>query len=253
MTMKIAWLGVGHLARYCVPPLARHFGAGAVTLSPRGRETAAALARETGVAVAADNAALVEAADLIFLAPRPADAVAAVTGLPWRREQTVVSLCAGLPLASLAPAVAPARLVRAIPVLAALWGESPTPLYPAAPAAAEALAAWGPVVAVADEAAFETAAAASVVYSWLVRLQADLAASLAAGGLPEETARLLMAQTFRAAGTLGREDRQTPLPEIWQSLCSPGSYSLKGLEQLEAANALAPWPEAVRQLLTLLR
>ena len=253
MTLRLAWLGVGHLARYCVPPLVARFGVGALTLSPRGSGASAELARDLGLAVAADNAALVGGADVVFLAPRPGDAVAAAEGLPWRQGQIVISLCAGLPIPTLAPAVAPATLVPAMPMLAARWHESPTPLYPALPEAVEVLAAWGPVIPVPDEAAFETAAAGSVINSWLMRLLADLTDALAKGGLTPETARLLMAQTFRAAGTNGREDVATPLAEIWQTLCSPGSFSRKGVAMLDAAGALAPWPAAVQRTLELLR
>jgi pyrroline-5-carboxylate reductase len=247
--VRIGWLGVGHLALYCVPPLARRF---TVTLSPRGASASQRLAAERGLAIAADNAALVAGSDLVFLAPRPAHAVAAAAGLPWREDQIVVSLVAGLPMAALAAAVAPARLCRAMPVLAARWGESPTLLLPDLPAAREALAPLGPVLAPADEAAFETAATAAVFYSWLMRLQSDLADSLAAGGLPAEQARLLTAQTFRAVGTVGREDLGQSLPDIVAALCSPGSYSRKGLERLEAADAFAPWQAATRHILALL-
>ncbi len=251
--MKIAWLGVGHLARYCVPPLVERFGAGAIVLSPRGAEASVALAGELSLQVASDNAALVAAADLVILAPRPGAALAAVSGLPWRAEQTVVSLCAGLPLATLAAAVAPARLCRAMPVLAARWGESPTLLFPDAPPSRQALAAWGPVLAVVDEASFEAASCAAVFYSWLMRLQGELADTLAGAGLPAELARRLTAQTFRAAGTVGREDLGQSLPDIVAALCSPGSFSRQGLLALEGSGAFPPWRQATQEILELLR
>ena len=79
MTLRLAWLGVGHLARYCVPPLVARFGAGAVTLSPRGRLAASDLARDWGLAIAPDNAALVRQAAGIAreLGRTPCDAATA--------------------------------------------------------------------------------------------------------------------------------------------------------------------------------
>lgn len=247
---RIAWLGVGHLATYCVPPLVERFGATAVTLSPRGREAAESLAGALGLTVAADNHSLIEQADVVLLATRPSMAAEALKDLPWRPDHLVISLCAGLPLAALK--AGPARLARAMPVLAARWGESPTCLYPASPLAEAVIGAFGPVIPLAQEALFEPAAVAAVFYSSLVQLSADLTAWTEQAGLPPEQARLLVTQMVRAAGTLGREDG-LPLAGIATQLCSPGSFSQAFRESLREAGALTAWTKACAATLAALR
>lgn len=247
---RIAWLGVGHLAEYCVPALAARFGAAAVTLSPRGRAAAGRLAGSLGVAIAADNRALIEGADVVLLATRPAVAAEALRGLPWRPDHLVISLCAGLPLAALD--AGPAALARAMPVLAARWSESPTCLYPASPLAERVIGALGPVIPLAREELFEPAAVAAIFYSSLVQLSADLTDWTAQAGLPPEQARLLVTQMLRAAGTLGREETQ-PLAAITEQLCSPGSFSRTFRQSLRDAGALEAWSAACGRTLAVLR
>ena len=89
-------LGVGHLASYLVPGWARAKERPSFLLSPRNAAVAARLERDYGCHIAADNAALVRESDVVVLATRPGHAVAAARGLPWRAEQTVVSVVAGL-------------------------------------------------------------------------------------------------------------------------------------------------------------
>jgi pyrroline-5-carboxylate reductase len=121
--MTIGIIGVGHLAismldgflRSGVPPQE-------LLLSPRGK--ARAFSERTGVPLADGNRDLVERSDIVILAVRPADAAAAVEGLPWRAGQTMISVCAGVALEKLQ--VSPARGVRAMPFTAAEINASPT-------------------------------------------------------------------------------------------------------------------------------
>ena len=67
---------------------------------------------------------------------RPDDALPACRNLGFRADQTVASAAAGLTLAQLGPAVAPARAVRVMPISSAARNGSPTLVFPGQPAVA---------------------------------------------------------------------------------------------------------------------
>ena len=125
-------LGVGALASAIVtglcdgvaePPM--------IVLSPRNAEASAGLAaRFDSVSVAADNQAVLDAAELVFVTLRRAHAD--VLGeLIWRPEHVVVSGTGGLPLGRLRELVAPAdRVARAVPMPAVASRSSRTPVHP---------------------------------------------------------------------------------------------------------------------------
>ena len=113
---RIGIIGVGHLAGYLVEGLRRAQDCPEIVLSPRNAEKSGALAGRFGARVAADNAQVVEAADTVVLATRPAQAVQAATRLPWRAGQTLICVAAGIPLGALAAAGGPATVVRAMPI-----------------------------------------------------------------------------------------------------------------------------------------
>ena len=130
MIESIGIIGVGHLAGYLVEGLRRASPDIEIVLSPRNANRSAHLAAHFGARVAADNQAVVDAVDLILLTTRRDDALAAVEGIAFQPGQTLVSTVANLPLASLEPAVAPATVIRAMPISCAALNQSPTLLWP---------------------------------------------------------------------------------------------------------------------------
>ena len=134
--MTVGILGVGHLTSHVVHGFAAKDLPFDILLSPRNAELAAELNSKFDFEIAADNSVLVERSDVVLIGVRQFQAVDVVRGLPWRADQTVVSLCAGLALAELEPHVNGAALVRAMPIIAAHYGESPTCVYPDNPQSA---------------------------------------------------------------------------------------------------------------------
>ena len=248
---RIGLIGVGHLASYLVPGLLRGLSAEALLLSPRNQAQAAALAARHGLRIATDNQALVEACDIVLLATRPGQAAAAVAALDWRPGQTLVSLCAGLPLAALD--AGPATLARALPVSSALIGESPTCLTPDLAPVRALLAPLGPVIALPDEASFEVASVPSAFYGWVHGLIAETAAWAERAGLPEETARQLVAQTVRGAAGMILAEPERPIDHMIKTLATPGGITELGLSGLREAAAFEPWHEACDAVLARLK
>ena len=232
-------IGVGHLVRHMMPALVT--GGHRFILSARNRETAAELSRRFRLEIVEDNAEIVARCDIVVLAVRPYDAAQVAGSLPWRADTTLLSLCAGVGSAELAPAVAPARLVLAMPTVGAEFGESATVMWPDDAPCRALLEPCGPVIALDDERLFAPASVIACYYGWVHELVDAVTTWTADQGVPEDAARLLVAQTTRAAATVVRERRDIPIPELVAGVATPKSFTLLGLEELRRHDALGLW------------
>lgn len=249
----IGILGVGHLARHLVPTLAEKFGPGRLLLSPRGAEPSAKLAGDHGIAVAADNADLVARSRTILISVRPFQVADALGGAPWTDAHRLVSFCAGVPLETFAAHAAPAEIVRAMPVTAGQYGESPTCLYPETDWARELLQVFGPVIPLGAEDQFEAASVIAAYYGWIQALVGAVTQKTAAAGLDPNQARLLVSQMTRAAATTVRNETDHPIDDLVDDLCLPGSITGHGLGVLRDRDAFAAWEDAFDAVLEKLK
>jgi pyrroline-5-carboxylate reductase len=152
MMRRIGFIGTGHIAAPMVRFLATR--GHAVTVSQRNAEVAQALAASHGVTVT-DNQAVVDASEIVFLCVRPHLAPQVLAELSFRAEHQVVSVMAGISLARLARACAPATdFTVTIPLGFVEKGGCPLACCPNAGVLEPLFAPDNPVVAVADEAAF---------------------------------------------------------------------------------------------------
>lgn len=244
---KIGVIGVGHLAMALLEGWRRSgLPAEEILLSPRGHGRGAAMAH--GHALARDNVDLVRRVEIIFLAVRPAHAEAALSGLPWRRGQIIVSACAGVSIATLQKAAPEAEICRIMPLTAAAIGASPTTCHPLPPEVEPLLARLGPVIPLAAESAFEVATVSAAVYGWALELIATSAAFAQANGLPAETARALNAATFTAAGRLAGQPG-ADLSLLLSELVTPGGITERGLDVLSAGAVPETWTLASQAVL----
>ncbi|MEM9471741.1 MAG: NAD(P)-binding domain-containing protein [Pseudomonadota bacterium] len=247
MTTTIGIIGAGHLIRHMMPAMSKT--GSRFLVSERGRETSAHLAEHYGVEVLADNQSIIDQSEIVIVAVRPFDAVEVCEALSFADGQTVLSLCAGLPSSDLAPAIAPARLVMAMPVVAAQFSESPTLMFPEHQACRKLLESCGPVLALKSEDSFAPAATIACYYGWVQELISQMSDWVSAQGVDPEIARLLTAQMTRAAATTVRERPSTPTSQLVSELATPRSFTLKGLEVLHEADAFTPWKRAADALL----
>jgi pyrroline-5-carboxylate reductase len=116
--VRLGFLGTGAITEAVVAGLCAAPDAPSFLISPRNAARSRALATQfPNVRVASDNQAVLDQADTVFLAVRPQDIVAALDGLRFRREQTIISFVALLPMARLKGLVTPAeRICRAVPL-----------------------------------------------------------------------------------------------------------------------------------------
>jgi len=241
--MRIGFIGVGDLAGYMVEGLARAGKAAEITLSPRGRAQSAALAERFCCAVAMDNEGVVRDSDLVVLAVRPDDAVAAVAGLPWRDDQVLVSVVAGATLDDLA-VVRPATVVRSMPVSCAAIGESPTAIFPDDPAVRAFYEGLGTVVALPNEDVFAAASVMGAFHGWAFGIVATGTDWLVGQGVPSEAARALAAGMVRGSASVALASPERPLDDTLARLTTPGGITEAGFKRMEEVTGLAAWTAA---------
>ena len=149
---RIGFIGTGHIAAPMVRFLAER--GHEITVSERNPETAQALKTSHGVFVAA-NQEVLDRSDIVFLCVRPHVASDIIQPLSFRTDQQVVSVMAGISLASLADLCTPAtNLTMTIPLGYLEHGGCPLPACPDANLLTTLFAPENPVIEVADEHAF---------------------------------------------------------------------------------------------------
>jgi len=245
-TISCGIIGVGHLMQHVLPALVK--ADATFLLSARNHRIAAELARRFDLEIVGSNQAIVDRSELVILAVRPFHAVEAMQPLSFRRDQIVLSFCAGVSSTALQPAVEPARLVMAMPVVAAAYGESPTLLFPDDGTCRALLAPCGPVIALAAEAQFTPASVIACYFGWVHELIGQMIGWTESQGIDPAAARLLVAQMTRAAATIIRERTDSSPAQLLAELATPRSFTLSGLEDLNREHAFEAWPDTASRL-----
>ena len=243
--MKIGILGVGHLGGALAEGYANADMTSDVILSPRGRERSTLLRSTHGFEVAEDNVALVRACDVVIVSTRPDAVISSIQMLPWREGQVLISGAAGITTGSLRGAVAPADVVRSMPVLASALNQSAVPIYPENQMAIKALAPLGYVTSIKSEDAFSSVSALGAWFGWLFALAGSTADDLIEAGVDQQTARKVTADMMRAAGAMIADRPDRDPHDTLKNLATPGGITEVGLKTLKDANALEPWGAAM--------
>jgi pyrroline-5-carboxylate reductase len=194
-----------------------------------------------GATVVADNGAVAKRADVLFLATKPQHLAGAVAHLSGDAAgKLVISIAAGITLATLDAALPQSRLVRVMPNTPCLVGQSASG-YSLGPRATEAdgalvkqlLESVGRAFAV-DEKLLDAVTGLSgsgpaFVYVAIEALS-DAGVRM---GLPRDVALKLAAQTVRGAATMGLETGEHP-GVLKDRVTSPGGTTIAGLAVLES-------------------
>jgi pyrroline-5-carboxylate reductase len=173
-----------------------------VFLSPRGARTAAELAaRHARVHVCGSNQEVVDRAELVIVAVRPADRHDALAGLRVHDDRVLVNVMAGVgndEVRRLLGTSAP--VVRAIPLPTVSERRCVTVTYPEHPAVSALFAELGGVLPVADEAAFDVFSALTATISTHYAYLATLASWAAAQGIAPAAADRYVRDLFQGVG-----------------------------------------------------
>lgn len=243
----IGILGAGSLAGFLLSGLQRAGFDRPILLSPRGRS--AALSDRHGVPVAASNQDLVDRCDRIIVC-LPADtATEILQTLTFRSGQIVLSAVARLRHGALAAAVAPAgAFCTMMPGHANGLGIGPSILYPPDDGLRDLLTHFGPVHVLETEELFQTASCFGGLSGASFLFMRHLIDWFTRQGLPETTARALVAEMLRGNATVLCEE-DAPLDRIVDGVATPGGITWQCVTHLRETGGFSSWGEALDSLL----
>ena len=243
LPMQIAFLGGGQMARALIQGLLRQGVKSAqLRVGDPVEAQRASLTLEFGVSACADNHLAVADATVVVLAVKPQQLLPLLRELAptlLRRRPLLVSIAAGLRIATLRACCPALPIVRAMPNRPALVGAGATALYaeadlmPVQRAETEALlGAVGRALWVPRESDLDIVTALSgsgPAYFFL--LAEHLAAAAVAQGLDPTTAQILATQTLYGAGALAAETLS--LAQQRAAVTSQGGTTAAALATLE--------------------
>jgi pyrroline-5-carboxylate reductase len=239
----VGFIGVGEIAAAIVEGIcngpAPHPD---IHLSPRGADTAAALARRHPTArVCPDNRSVAEAARLIVLAVRPGAVDEALREVRMKPGSVLVSTVAGVDHDHLARRLEPhVTIVRAIPLPAVRHREGFTAVHPAYPAVTALFGQLGGTCGVPTDRAFTALSAATATVSAHLGYLACVADWLTQQGMPSHAADRYVRSTFAGIGR-GLEEDTTSLADLLTAHETPQGIN----EQLRRAWFDAPAQSAL--------
>ena len=245
-TPSLGVLGTGHLATYTVTGLRRSGDTRKILLSPRNAERAAHLATNFDCEIAADNQTLVNACDLILIAVRPDQLIDLLSSMTIPADKVVISAVAGVSIERLREqAELPQRLARILPTVCAENSKGMVPVYPALTEATELAARLGEAVVFDKQQEFELASTMACLNGWMYRFYGEQVAWLMAQGLDQTRARTLVLHNALGAAEYGLGRPEQSMEQLWSEIATEGTFTRRGLEQLESDQAFASWSRAL--------
>ncbi len=240
-------VGAGHLATYFITALRRGGYDGEIILSPRNAERAQVLAQSASCRIAASNAEAIAGADIVLLSVRPPHAAAAVDGLSWRANQTIISAMAGLRLADLRrmlPGAGAIHLIMPLSFIAEVTG--PFPVFPPPQGEiARFLRQAGEPVAIDTEKSYDATLLAACAATWIYDLAHSMVESFVRHGLSPEAARALTLGNIAGSAGYALNHPKASLLDISASIATEGTYTKLGLDQMKRDGFDKPWRDAI--------
>lgn len=243
-------LGVGHLATYTVKGLRTGGDQRRIILSPRGSTAASMLAQSCSCNIAADNQSVIDHSDILLLAVRPDALDSLLNGLIFKPGQTVISVMAGVTLQQLKhyPGLTNTSLIRALPSASAEACAGPVPLYPENNVAIDLFKSIGKVVTLESEELFDLTLSHACLHGWSYFLIQQLIDWSISQGMDQSTARQMVAHSIGGAIEFGEANPQLQYGEIGESIATQGTFTRKGIDQIEADNGIKSWVEAMDKI-----
>lgn len=245
--MRIGFIGTGNLAGFFVEGLKRSKAPHDIVVSPRNAAKAASLAREFGVDIAQDNQTVVDQSELVVASVLPQDAKAVLQSLNFKKEQTAVSVMAGISHKDFAALTAPATaVVSMMPGMANVHNVGPSVIFPENAAARNFLSLLGPVHSSETEEEFISASAMGAFSGMSVLMMRDAISWFEAHGLSHGDARQLVAQTLKGNAQVLLESSRT-MDDISRGVVTPGGITELGRRTLDAGGSWQAALDAVLQ------
>jgi pyrroline-5-carboxylate reductase len=226
--MRIGFVGTGEITQAIVTGISKTDLADTpIHLSPRNQAIAERLAGEhANVTVAADNQAVIDNADLVFLAIRPQVAEEVVRALKFRADHHVISLVAATPLDRLTTWInAPVRLTQAIPLPFVATLNGATAIHPPDEVAASLFGKLGKAIEVSNKTEYDLLGAASALMGTYFGILEAGTKWLENKGLAYESGRAYLVQMFGALTETAAQAPGKPFEDIRVEFSTKGGLN----------------------------
>ncbi len=244
--MKIGIIGAGHIAGYMLEGFAKSGLDAQIMLAAPHLDRVSKTARIFQCTATTHNQELIDFAQLVILAVRPADLKPALDGVSFKSGQSVACLVAGTRLKEITSLVSPATAIRVLPISCAAIGKSPVLVFPENSLIEKVFSCLGQVHTLPDETVFSPGTAmVGAFYAWLFPFMDAMVSWTENQGFDPETARSLVVETIEGACGMARHQKDMSLADIWETLATPGGISELGARVLEDEDAVAAWPKAL--------
>jgi pyrroline-5-carboxylate reductase len=213
------------------------------------------LAKKQGIEIMATNPSLVEWADVVVMATKPAvvPAVLQQVAPAWRQSKLMVSICAGISVHTYVSALGEAaKVVRVMPNTPCLVGEAAT-AYAGSPSCTEweldlvqsiFTAVGGATHRVPEYMLDGVTGLSGSGPAYVYMLIQSLSDAGVLGGLPRAVAVSLATQTVIGAARMVKETGEHPMV-LKEAVTSPGGTTIAGVRTLEKMGFNAAIIEAV--------
>jgi pyrroline-5-carboxylate reductase len=244
---ELGFVGTGAITSAIVTGLCTHADVRCrITVSPRNAACAASLATAFPlVRIAADNQAVLDDSDVVFLAVRPQIVRQVVGELRFKPEHRVISLVATYSRHTIAELVRPATsVVCAVPLPTVAFHEGPTAMFPPDAGAASIFQLLGGAIEVATETELHALWAATATMATHFRFLHTIASWLSARGVPQERARDYVVTMFAGLARAAAR-RPEPLEQLAGEFATRGGLNEQCVAALERAGAFDACSEAL--------
>lgn len=226
---ELGFIGTGHMAAAMVRHLAPK--GHQITVTERNAGVAQALASEFPSVRIAGPAEVVAAAETVFLCLRPEVAEDALRGLPFRADQTVISVMAGVSLRTLTGWCAPSeRITLMLPMELIQRGGCPIAAWPDVEPIGRLFAPENPVIALDSESDLSACFAATTLVSAIAETL-DVGADWLGQRIGPTAAQTFVGEL--ATGMLAiHADDPARFGRLRDSLATPGTLNLAMVQEL---------------------
>jgi len=251
----VAVLGAGSLGEIFASGLIRAgWTSDDLVLVSRRQERADELAHQTGILSITDPVAGIVGRDVVVISVKPRDVPTVVDAISesLTKDQTVVSLAAGVELATLEAALPDQPIVRAMPNTPAAVDLGMTALASGVSAteddmqkARAVLGAVGETIELSEDLLDAVTAVSGTGPAYVFLLAETLIEAAIREGLPHHAAERLVHQTIHGSGELLNQSEQSAF-KLRGQVTSPGGTTAAAMHKLEAGGFRALIEDAVR-------
>ncbi len=241
-------LGAGHLASYTIAALRDGGYEGDIMLSPRGEASGKAIASKHNCKVLQSNQAVVEAANIVLLAVRPADWIDAVQSVQWNRQHILVSAVSGVTIKALQEAAGIENAIRIMPSSFIEFGNPFIPAFPHNDKVAQLFGPRCPIVSLSSEQQLDESMIMSCAYAWQFGLMQQMQDWFVERGWDAAIARDMVMRHWRGAVDVAIGCPQADFASLLNGIGTPGTYTRLGYDELTQKGGLSALDAALRQV-----